>query len=176
MSIEDIYELFGLKSTAYLRSNCHVDFPLNQQTQKTRGHAYITAPKHVCDELVKLNGVEFKGKFLIIENTKVRPRVANPNLKIFTSPNRFEPLTFVNNSPDLGNDIDHSEESDMRVDFKGTARNSQQTSQHISERRPPDLVNTHPENQTTFSKVPIFPGDKSYSDALTKKKLSRKIY
>ena len=28
MSIEDIYELFGLKSIAYLRSNCHVDFPL----------------------------------------------------------------------------------------------------------------------------------------------------
>ena len=53
MSIEDIYELFGLKSTAYLRSNCHVDFPLNQQTQKTRGHVYITAPKNVCDELVK---------------------------------------------------------------------------------------------------------------------------
>ena len=33
-SIEDIYKLFGLKSTAYLRSNCHVNFPLNQQTKK----------------------------------------------------------------------------------------------------------------------------------------------
>ena len=29
---------------------------------KTRSHVYITPPKHVCDELVKLNGVEFKGK------------------------------------------------------------------------------------------------------------------
>ena len=92
MSIEDIYELFRLKSTAYLPSNYHVDFPLNQQTQKTRGHVYITAPKHVFDELVKLNGVEFKGKFLIIENAKVRPKVTNPNLKNFTSSNRFEPL------------------------------------------------------------------------------------
>ena len=36
-------------------------------------------------------------------------------------------------------------------------------------------VNTHPENQTTFSKVPIFPSDKSYGEALTKKQ-SRKIY
>ena len=87
VSIEDIYELFGLKSTAYLRSNCHVDFPLNQQTQKTRGHVYKTAPKHVCDELVKLNGVEFKGKFLIIENAKVRPKVTNPNITNFSSPN-----------------------------------------------------------------------------------------
>ena len=169
MSIEDIYERFGLKSTAYLRSNCHVDFPLNQQAQKTRGHVYITAPKHVCDELVKLNGVEFKGKFLIIENAKVRPKVTNPNLTNFTSPNRFEPLTYESNGPDLGNDIDHSEESDMCADLKRTVRNSQQTSKHNSKRRPPVVVNTHPENQTTFSKVPIFPGDKSYSEALTKK-------
>ena len=31
------------------------------------------------------------------------------------------------------------------------------------------MVNAHPENQTTFSKVPIIPGDKSYSDTITKK-------
>ena len=111
MNIEDIYKLFGSKSTAYLRTDCHVDFPLNQQTQKTKGHAYITAPKHVCDELVKLNGVEFKGKFLFIEITKVKPKVTNPNKINFTSPNRFELLKFANDSPDLGNDIDHSEEN-----------------------------------------------------------------
>ena len=29
--------------------------------------------------------------------------------------------------------------------------------------------NAHPENQTTFSKVPIIPGDKSNSDTITKK-------
>ena len=80
MNIEDIYELFGLKSTAYLRSNSHVDFPLNQQTQKTRGHVYVTVPRQVCDELVKLNGVELKSKFLIIGNANVRPKVTNPNL------------------------------------------------------------------------------------------------
>ena len=106
VSIEDIYELFGLKSPAYLRSNCHADFPLNQQTKKNRGHVYITAPKHICDELVKFNGAEFKGKFLIIENNKVRPKVTNPNLTNFTSPNRFEPLTFENNGPELGDNID----------------------------------------------------------------------
>ena len=30
VSTEDIYNFFGLKSTAYLHTNCHVDFPLNQ--------------------------------------------------------------------------------------------------------------------------------------------------
>ena len=46
-----------------------------------------------------------------------------------------------------------------------TGRNSQQNSKYISKVRPPVVVNDHPENQTTFSKVPIIPGDKSYSDA-----------
>ena len=53
--------------------------------------------------------------------------------------------------------------------LKRTVRNSQEASKHNSKRRPSVVVNTHPENQATFSKVPIFPGDKSYSDALTKK-------
>ena len=83
---------------------------------------------------------------MIIENAKVRSKVANPNLINFTSPNRFEPLTFVNNSPDLGNDIDYSEESDMRVDFKTAVRNSQQTSKHISKGRRPAVVHTHPQS------------------------------
>ena len=55
----------------------------------------------------------------------------------------------------------------MCADLKRTVRNSQQTSKHNSKRRPPVVVNTHPENQT-FSKVLIFPGDKSYSEALRK--------
>ena len=130
VSIEDIYKLFSLKSTVYLRTNCHVDFPLNQQTQRTGGHVDITAPKDVCDEIVKLNG-----RSSFIEDAKVKPKVTNPNTINFISPNRFDPLRFTNNSPDLGNDIDNSEESDLHVDFKRTVRNSQQNSKYISKRR-----------------------------------------
>ena len=104
MSIEDIYNFFCLKLTAHLCTNCHVDFPLNQQTQKAKGPIYITATKHVCNELVKLNSLEFKGIFSIIEIVKVKPKVTNPN-KNFISSNWFEPLRFVNNRLDLGNDI-----------------------------------------------------------------------
>ena len=157
MSIADIYDFFGLKSTAYLSTNCHVDFPLNQQTQKTKVHVYITAPKQVCDELVKLNGVEFKGIFLFIEIAKVKPKVTNPNKISFTSPNRFEPLRFANNSLDLGNYIERGEEIDLCVDFIRTVRNSQQNSKYIFKRRPPVVVNAHPKNPTTFYKVPIIP-------------------
>ena len=132
MIIEYIYNFFGLKLTAYFCTNYHVDFPLNQQTQKTIGCVYITAPKHVCDELVKLNGVEFKGKFSFIEIAKVIPKLTNPNKVNFTSHNQFEPLRFANNSPDHGSDIEHSEESDLRADFKRTVMNSQKNSKYIS--------------------------------------------
>ena len=91
VSTEDIYIFFGLKLTAYLRTNCYVVFPLNQQTQKTKAHIYITAPKDVCDELVKLNGLEFKDIFLLTEIAKVKPKVTNSNKINFASPNRFEP-------------------------------------------------------------------------------------
>ena len=62
----------------------------------------------------------------------------------------------MNDSPDLGNNIDYSEESNLRVDFKRTLRNSQQTSKHISKRRPPVVVNTLPENQRHFPKYQYF--------------------
>ena len=86
MSIEDIYKFFKKKLTAHLCTNYHVDFPLNQQTQKAKGPIYITATKHVCNELVKLHGLEFKGTFSVIEIAKVKPKVANSN-KNFISPN-----------------------------------------------------------------------------------------
>ena len=75
----------------------------------------------------------------------------------------------MNNSLDLGNDIEHSEESDLHADFKRAVRNSQQNSKYISKRRPPVEVNAHPENQTTFSKISITPSDKPYSDTITKR-------
>ena len=168
VSIENNYDSFGLKSTVYCRINSHVGFLLNQQTQKTKSQVNITAPKHVWGDLVKRNSLEFGGKFLFIEIAKVKPKETNPNKINFTSSNRSEPLRFTNNSPNLRNGIEHIEESDSRVDFNRTVRNSQANSKHISKMRPHVIIDAHPENQMTFSKVTIFPGHKSYSDAITK--------
>ena len=66
----------------------------------------------------------------------------------------------MSNSPAFGSDIDGDEKSDLHVDFKRTVRNFQQNSKYISKRRSPVVVNANPENQATFSKVPIFPSDK----------------
>ena len=59
VTIDNIYELFGLKTTKYLRSNTYVEEPLNRNGQ-TRGFAFVAAPDHVRNEL--LNNIQFREK------------------------------------------------------------------------------------------------------------------
>ena len=46
-TLEELYILFGLKTTQYLRNNCSIELPLSARTNKPMGHAYITAPKNI---------------------------------------------------------------------------------------------------------------------------------
>ena len=67
---EDINELFGLKSTEYLRQNCSVKMPIDRNTGKSKGFAFLKAPPHISGELIKLNGFEFQKQSIRIENTR----------------------------------------------------------------------------------------------------------
>ena len=69
VTADDIYELFGLRSINYLCDNCSVEMPLRSHNQSKR-FVFITAPHHVTKELVKLNGVQFQGNCLIVEETR----------------------------------------------------------------------------------------------------------
>ena len=80
----------------------------------------------------------------------------------------------MKNSPDLDNDIDNNEENDLHLDFKRVAKNSPLNTKYTFKGRPPVVVIAHPENQTRFSKVQLFPTDKPYNDTATKS--SRKVY
>ena len=42
--------------------------------EDTIAHTFILAPCHVCNELVKLHGLEFQGRKIIIEEAKTPPR------------------------------------------------------------------------------------------------------
>ena len=75
VTIDDIYELFGLKTTKYLRSNTYIEMPLNRNGQ-TRGFAFVTAPDHVRNELLKLNNIQFREKNLIIETARSKMKTA----------------------------------------------------------------------------------------------------
>ena len=46
----------------------------------SRDFAFITAPNHVCTELFKLNGIDFKLHRLTIEEALVKPTVKEPPL------------------------------------------------------------------------------------------------
>ena len=47
---------------------------MNLQNTGHNAYAYIIAPNHVTDELVKLNELKLKGRNLIIEEPATKPR------------------------------------------------------------------------------------------------------
>ena len=68
-----MYELFGQSSTQYLGKNSHTEKPLLGNTGKRRGFAYTTVPEHVVKELLKLHGIVFNGRKLVIGKEKTPP-------------------------------------------------------------------------------------------------------
>ena len=76
VTINDLNELFGLKTTRYLQEYCSIELPVNEKTGKSRGFAFISCPDHVCNELIKLNGINFLESCIIVkEATSTRSRV-----------------------------------------------------------------------------------------------------
>ena len=43
---------------------------MNDKTGQSKGYAFVFAPKHVCDELFKLNEVKFNGSSIKIKEAK----------------------------------------------------------------------------------------------------------
>jgi len=69
---EDLAQLFGLQTTPYLRSSCGCELATDEKTGKSKGFAFITVPEHVASELMNLNGIEFYGRQLVIEESKTK--------------------------------------------------------------------------------------------------------
>ena len=140
--------MFGLNTTAYLRKNCNVSIPLNNMTKELLGYAYLTIPKHIRNEIIKLNGLNFRGQKIIVEDAVTKPKVtAQPNIEKYKilSPNHFAPL-----QPNKEN-FDNNENRN-NIDFDREIMNNSYINRNInSERiRPSTVVNLHPERQTTF--------------------------
>ena len=67
---QDLIELFGLRTTNYLRNTCRVKLILCSKTNNSRGFAFVNGPEHVLNELVKLKGIEFQEKKLVTDEPK----------------------------------------------------------------------------------------------------------
>ena len=112
---EDLYEHFDIKSTKYLSENSYINFVMDEQTGKSKGYAFVTVPTHINEELMKLNGLEFTGKNLVIEEaqkktserckfaSKTRPESVEqpktgPSNTELIPPKRQSPFQKINNS------------------------------------------------------------------------------
>ena len=96
VTIDHLYELFGLKTTKYLRSNTYIEMPLNRNGQ-TRGLAFVTVPYHVRNELLKLNKIHFREKNLVIEAARLEMKTAKTIAKLNHS---TRPQVVVNRFPE----------------------------------------------------------------------------
>ena len=76
---QDICELFGLNLTPYLRDTCNVDFPINKKTRKFKDFAFIRAPAHITDELIKLDGITYHDNKLRVEDATSTSKRTNNN-------------------------------------------------------------------------------------------------
>ena len=70
---EDIMQLFGLNSTAYLRDNSKVQV-FYHTNSKFRSYAIVQIFHRYAIELLKLNGLEYKSRKLIVEIAKNLPK------------------------------------------------------------------------------------------------------
>lgn len=70
---EDLTQLFGLNATTYLKNSCEIEIAVCEKTGKSKNFAFINVPEHVHNELMKLNGIEFYGRQLVIEEAKTKP-------------------------------------------------------------------------------------------------------
>jgi len=69
---DDLVQLFGLAATDFLKKNCCVDIALDAKTGKSKNFAIVTVPEPVHSELIKLNGIEFYGRQVVIEEAKTK--------------------------------------------------------------------------------------------------------
>ncbi|XP_065644578.1 3'-5' ssDNA/RNA exonuclease TatD [Hydra vulgaris] len=72
VTTEDLTQLFGLGATPYLRQSCSVDLATCEKTGKSKNFAFVNVPEHVHSELMNLNGIEFYGRQLVIEEAKTK--------------------------------------------------------------------------------------------------------
>ena len=70
VSDDDLKQLLGIKANKFLEGVCLVEIVKDSAGKKSKGFAFITVPCDVCTEILKLNGIEFFGRELVIELAK----------------------------------------------------------------------------------------------------------
>ena len=69
---KDLNEMFGIECTPYLRETCSIEMPKNKHTGQSKGFAFLNVPAHVRDEIIKLDGIEYKNQTIKIEKARTQ--------------------------------------------------------------------------------------------------------
>ena len=67
VTVDDLYELFGVRSTNYLRNNCHIVMDHFRNVDQSFVSATVTVPAQVFEELLKLHVIDFHCNPLVVE-------------------------------------------------------------------------------------------------------------
>ena len=89
---EDLYKIFGLRSTQYLKQNDFVNMPLINKTGKSKEFAFIVTPEKVHQSLLKLDRIDLLGGKVLIKEA-ISTRKNNPK-------QNERPNFVVNNFPE----------------------------------------------------------------------------
>ena len=82
-SEQDIAKLLDLRTTSYLSKNCLLKPPQEgRKNENFKNYAFITTPKHICNELIKLNGMIFQDVRLNVQEARRSNTNFNESRKI----------------------------------------------------------------------------------------------
>ena len=79
--IDDLYELFDLRSIKYLGETCKTNMPVNENMGKYKGLAFALVPEHVQKEILKLNGITLENRTIVIGDATSTRKRDTKNLK-----------------------------------------------------------------------------------------------
>ena len=85
-SEKNLNELFGLECIPCLRETCRIEIPINKHTGQSKGFAFLNVPAHVRDEIIKLDGIEYKSQTIKIEKARTQYLSKPHKVKIRPSP------------------------------------------------------------------------------------------
>ena len=145
-------------------------FTIKEETNN-KSYAYVTAPKHIADELVKLNDIELRGHHLIIEEAAAKRKTLNSNTINFTSPNRYVVVAPNQEEKEENFEITGTSNFDISKNVRNDMNKRNAVNNPKSpKRRSQVVVNKHPENQTSFGKSNVKPGHKTFSEVIKSNK------
>ena len=156
--IDDLYELFGLRSTKYLRETCKINMRVNENTGICKGFAFELVSQHVQKEILKLNGINIS-RITVKEDAISTRKRDTKNLQKTSK----RPLVVTNKHPENQDVFSSSKLSAGMKSYVGTIRSKEKKPYIIGDSHLNRIHKDKFKDSTTKARVYV----KSFSGANT---------